>query len=423
MQTENEPQTQNQSPAPNPKRKPFAALQYRDYRLLWLGQGVSQIGTQMRIVAIAWQIYHLTHDPLSLGFIGLCRVVPLIASSLLGGTIADAVDRRKLLLVCQAVLFFCSVSLFLVTITGIVTVWWIYGITIASSAVNGFERPANSALIPALVPRHQLANALSLSTLNWQIAMVSGPGLGGLIIWGLDVQGAYLIDSFSFVGVIVALLFIHYRPSGPSGTRISLEAAIEGFRFVWGKKILVATMVLDFVATFFGSATTLLPIFASEILKVDELGYGLLTASEAAGAVIASFVLAWLQVGRTRHPGRWVIGAVLLYSFFTILFGFSTWLPLSMFWLALVGASDTVSMVLRQTISQLVTPDHMRGRMQSVNMIFFAGGPQLGEVEAGIVARISGAQFSVISGGFACVVMVIAVGLFSRSLRDYEFDK
>jgi len=180
MQTENEPQTE--SPNPPQKRKPFAALQYRDYRLLWLGQGVSQIGTQMRIVAIAWQIYHLTHDPLSLGFIGLCRVVPLIASSLLGGTIADAVDRRKLLLVCQAVLFFCSVSLFLVTITGIVTVWWIYGITIASSSVNGFERPANSALIPALVPRNQLANALSLSTLNWQIALVSGPGLGGLII-------------------------------------------------------------------------------------------------------------------------------------------------------------------------------------------------------------------------------------------------
>ncbi len=422
MDTEQKNKSEENNQPSAPRRRPFAALENRDYRLLWLGQGVSQIGTMMRMAAIGWQIYALTHDPLQLGFIGLCRVGPLILFSIIGGSVADALDRRRLLLIAETLLFLCSVALAFVTVTGIVTVWWIYGIIMASSAVNAFERPAYSALTPALVPRTQLPSAISLSTLNWQVATVAGPGLGGVLIALFGVEGVYIIDAVSYAAIILALFFIHYRPVAPSGQRVSLQAALDGLRFVWSKKILVATLLLDFFATFFASATTLLPIFAVDVLHTNEFGFGVLSAAEAIGAVCASLVLAWFNMSKVRHPGLIVLVAVFFFSLFTVLFGLSNWMPLSLLCLALIGASDTVSMVLRQTISQLVTPDHMRGRMQSVNMIFFAGGPQLGELEAGIVARVGGAPFSVVTGGVACIVVVVLIGLASRQLRQYKFE-
>ena len=424
MDTQQENQTEPKPDAPQRRRvHPFAVLQNRDYSLLWAGQATSQVGTQMRMVAVNWQVYQLTHDPLQLGFIGVCRVVPLILCSLLGGTVADALDRRKLLLVVESILMASSLALALVTVTGIVNVWWIYGITMISSATNAFERPAYSALVPALVPRNQLASALSLNTLNWQTATVVGPGLAGLIIAWLGVQGAYWLDSTSYVAVLAALLLIRYRPDARTGQRISIGAALEGLRFVWGKKILVSILLLDFFATFFASATLLLPIFATDILHTGEVGFGLLSAAEAVGAVAASLVMAWLNPGQMRHPGIIVLVAVSSFSLFTVLFGFSTSLPLSLLFLALIGASDTVSMVLRQTISQLVTPDEMRGRMQSVNMIFFAGGPQLGELEAGVVAKLAGGPISVISGGLACLLVVLVVSVASPTLRHYQFEE
>ena len=403
--------------------QPFRALQNRDFRLLWLGQSVSQIGTMMRLSAIGWQIYLLTHDPLQLGIVGLCRVVPLVACSLLGGSAADAVDRRRLLIAAEGLLLVCSAALALVTLTGLVTVWWIYGIIAISSAINAFERPAFSALVPALIPREQLPGAISLNTLNFQVATVIGPGLGGVMIAVLGVAGVYWLDAISYAVVLFSLVYIHYRPIARSGNRISLQAAVDGLRFVWSNKILVSGMLLDFFATFFGSATTLLPIFASDVLKTNEVGFGMLSAAQAIGAVATSLIMAWVNVSRIRHPGLVLLVAVFFYSLFTVLFGFSSWLWLSLIWLALIGASDTISMVLRQTIAQLVTPDEMRGRMQSVNMIFFAGGPQLGEVEAGVVARLAGAPFSVVSGGIACLLLVLIVSGFSQRLRHYEFEK
>ncbi len=416
-------QDEETEPTLTGRRRPFLALQYRDYRLLWIGQAVSQIGTQMRLTAIGWQIYVLTHDPLQLGFIGICRVIPLVLCSLVAGPAADAVDRRKLLLVAETVLMASSVALALVTMTGVVNVWWIYGITIVSSATNAFERPAYSALVPSLVPRSQLPSAMSLNILNFQVATVVGPGLGGIVIAALGVAGVYWLDASTYIVVILALLLIHYRPAGPTGQRVTIAAALEGIRFVARNKILVSTMLLDFFATFFASSRTLLPIFATDILHTDEVGFGLLSAADAIGAVLSSLVMAWLNPGRMKHPGRILLVAVFIFSLFTILFGYSTSLPFSLLCLAGVGASDTVSMVLRQTIAQLVTPDEMRGRMQSVNMIFFAGGPQLGEVEAGIAARLVSAPFSVISGGIACALVVVLLAANSPQLRKYAFEK
>ncbi|MBN9388499.1 MAG: MFS transporter [Chloroflexi bacterium] len=426
MQTDNNkklPPVNAPQTSPAPRQKPFRALQNRDFRLLWMGQAISQLGTQMRIAGIGWQIYLLTHDPLQLGAIGLCRVIPLVAFSLIGGSTADVGDRRKVLLVAESILMFFSAALAVVTLTGAVNVWWIYAITILSSATNAFERPSFSALVPALVPRDQLSSAISLNTLNFQVATVIGPGLGGIIIALVGVQGVYWIDAASYVAVILSLVFIHYRPVNRPTTKVSLAAAIEGLQFVWGNKILISTMLLDFIATFFASSRTLLPIFATDVLHSGEIGFGLLSAADSVGAVITSLVMAWLNPSRFKHPGVVLLVAVFFFSLFTILFGFSTVLPLSLFCLFMTGACDTVSVVLRQTVSQLVTPDELRGRMQSVNMIFFAGGPQLGELEAGIVARLGGAGFSVVTGGIACALVVVAIATLSPTLRKYHFEK
>jgi predicted MFS family arabinose efflux permease len=273
------------------------------------------------------------------------------------------------------------------------------------------------------VPRDQLSSAISLNTLNFQVATVIGPGLGGIIIALAGVQGVYWIDAASYVAVILSLVFIHYRPVSRPATRVNLAAAIEGLQFVWSNKILVSTMLLDFIATFFASSRTLLPIFATDVLHSGEIGFGLLSAADSVGAVITSLVMAWLNPSRLKHPGIILLVAVFFFSLFTILFGFSTVLPLSLFCLFMTGACDTVSVVLRQTVSQLVTPDELRGRMQSVNMIFFAGGPQLGELEAGIVARLAGAGFSVVTGGIACALVVLAIATLSPTLRKYQFEK
>jgi MFS family permease len=404
---------------------PFVAFQYRDYRLLWLGQATSQIGTNMRLAAIGWQIYLLTRDPLSLGTVALCRIVPLILMSLIGGSVADALDRRRVLIVSQSLLLFFSSVLALVTVTGAANLWWIYGIVIVTSAVNAFERPAYSALVPALVPREVLPNAISLNTMNWQLGMVLGPGLGGLGIAAFGVAGVYTIDAASYLAVIASLLLISHRADkaelGGRG-KISVGVAVEGLRFVFSNRILVSVMLLDFFATFFASASTLLPIVATELLKTGEVGFGILASAESFGALTMSLIMAWINVNRINRPGVVLLVAVFCYSFFTVLFGLSEIYILSFVLLALVGASDTVSMVLRQTIAQLVTPNEMRGRMLSVNMIFFAGGPQLGEMEAGIVARLVGVRASIISGGIACGLIVLAISAFSERLRDYKWQ-
>lgn len=405
------------------RRRPYQALQHRDYRLLLTGETLSQIGSMMQVSAVGWQIYLLTHDAFQLGLIGVCRVVPLIICSILGGSAADSIDRRRLLLVTQTLLMLCAVALATVTLTGAVNVFWIYGLIALSSAINAFDTPAYSALIPSLVPRDQLANALSLNTVSWQLATIIGPGLGGIVIAVLTVQGAYWLNAASYLAVLAALLLIHFRPNGPTGRKISIALALEGLRFVFSRKILISTMLLDFFATFFSSATTLLPIFATDVLHANSVGFGVLSAATAVGAVVTSIIMASLHINRFKEPGKILLISVFFYALFTVAFGYSTWLPLSLVCLMGVGASDTVSMVLRQTIAQLVTPDEVRGRMQSVNMIFFMGGPQLGEVEAGVAARLGGAPFSVVTGGIACAVIVVLIAALSRPLRKYEFDK
>ncbi len=399
------------------ERRPLAAFQSRDFTLLWLGNMVSLAGTEMSRTAVSWQIYQLTGDPLALGAIGLARLIPLVLLAMGAGVLADAFDRRKLMIGAQLAMLLSSVILAVTSQLGLASIWVIYGVTALAAAANTIGLPARQALVPSLVPREHLAGALSLNITAWQLATVVGPSLGGVIIAAAGVGAVYWIDACSFLVILGTLLLIRSRPIAGERRDVSLRAAIEGLQFVRRNKLIWSTMLLDFLATFFSAATTLLPIFAQDILKVGPQGLGLLFAAPSAGAVAASLVTS--VTGAGKRQGRLLLWAVVVFGASTIVFGLSTSFWLSLLMLALVGASDTVSMVVRGTIRNLETPDELRGRMVAVNMLFFAGGPQLGEIEAGIAAKLLGTPLSVAAGGLACVLMTGGVAAAVPELREY----
>ncbi|MCK6546025.1 MFS transporter [Myxococcota bacterium] len=395
----------------------FSALRSRDFRLLFIGQAISITGTQMQHVAVAWQLYLLTKSPLSLGMIGLFRVLPVLVLALGGGVVADALDRRRLMLAAQLCLALSSATLAFLSITDQATPAAIYAVLLLSGAAIAFEIPARQALLPLLVPREDLPNALSLNAMVWQLATIAGPSLAGLILGKWGVVPVYVIDVVSFLAVITSLLLIR-SPKTPRGAgAISLAAAFEGLRFLKKERLIFTTMLLDFIATFFGASMQLMPIFADQLLDVGPEGLGLLYAAQPAGAALAAAALSLRPIA--SNHGAILLVSVGLYGAAITVFGASPWLPLSLVALAVSGAADTVGMVIRQTLRQLLTPDELRGRMTSVNMIFFMGGPQLGEMEAGIVAALIGTRLSVATGGVLSVLATIAVALAVPALRTY----
>lgn len=404
------------------RRSSVAALRHHDFRLMWTGQLVSMTGTQMQRVAIDWHVYLLTKSPLALGMLGLVRVVPIILCSLLGGVVADAVDRKHLILASQVAMLGSAGVLAWITATGLESIWPIYLLTALSSAAVAFEAPARQALLPALVPVEDFQNSVSLYLIVFHVAMVVGPTLAGLLLYAYSPALIYALNAASFVAVIVAVLLMRasgrVASEGEEKARVSFGALGEGLRFVWRTPIMVQTMTLDFIATFFGAANALLPIFAQEILGVGARGLGALASASAVGSVIAGLIIA--RLGVLRHQGRIVVGSIAVYGAATVAFGFSKVFWLSLLMLALVGAADTVSTVIRQTIRQLVTPDSLRGRTTSINMIFFMGGPQLGEMESGVVARLIGAPLAVVTGGIGCLIAVALTALTAKSLLIYQ---
>ncbi|HEX8071651.1 MAG TPA: MFS transporter [Pyrinomonadaceae bacterium] len=399
----------------------FAALRHRDFRLLWLGQFVSITGSQMQLVAINWHVYLLTRSSVALGVVGLVRVVPIVLCSLAGGVAADAFDRKRLILITQTVMLLSACVLAAITAAGLSAAWPIYLLTAAAAAATAFDNPARQALLPQLVPARDFPNAVSLGLIAFQIAMVTGPLLAGVVLANWGPALAYGVNAASFLAVIGAVLSLRAsgRTQGETPGGVSFAALAEGLRFVWRTPVVVQSMTLDFVATFFASATALLPIFAAEILHVGARGLGVLAAAPAAGAVLAGLAMARAGT-RLRRPGATVLGSIAVYGAATVVFGWSRSFAVSCLALALVGAADTVSTVIRQTVRQLVTPDRLRGRMTSVNMIFFMGGPQLGELEAGLLAAACGAPLSVVAGGVGCLVAVAWAAVKARALLSYR---
>lgn len=404
------------------KPSAFAALRHRDFRLLWLGQIVSVTGSQMQFVAINWHVYLLTQSPLALGLVGLFRGVPVIVCSLLGGVVADALNRRRLMVITQSVMLISAALLALFTLFGLKSVWPIYVLSAIASAATAFDVPARQSLMPSLVPPADFPNAVSLGIVVFNVATIGGPALAGFILAESGPAWIYLVNAISFFAVIAALLAMRVsgRPELQSerSDALSFGALKEGLRFVWRTPIIVQTMTLDFAATFFASATLLLPIFAKERLHVGARGYGFLAAAPAIGSVVTALLMA--RIGSFRREGRLVVVSVAVFGVATAAFGVSNVFWVSLLMLAVTGAADTVSTVLRQTIRQLVTPDHIRGRMTAINMMFFMGGPQLGELEAGVLAALIGPPASVVVGGLGSVICACIAAAKSKSLMEYE---
>ena len=416
------------APAP---RAPYLALRHRDYRRLIVSQLLSLTGSQMQVVAINWHVYLLTKSPLALGFVGLTRVVPIVAFSLWGGVVADRHDRRRVMIATQVAMTVVALALWGTTATDRESLWLIYVLNALSASAVAFDGPSRQALIPRLVPPEDLPGALSLNLSVFQASLIGGPALAGLLIAhaGQGTRGLaliYLLNAASFLAVIYALATMHTSGAPEPGAHHTetLAALREGLHFVFTTPLMVWTMGLDFLATFFSGATSLLPIFADQVLKVGARGYGILAAAPAIGALAGSLYLSIRPL--PPRQGRVFLWSVASYGATTVVFGFSRSFWLTLVALAGVGLSDAISTVIRQTLRQFITPDRLRGRMTSVNMIFFMGGPQLGELEAGFVASlfasaVTGVTVSVVSGGLATIVITAAIAAAAPVVRRYDF--
>jgi len=399
------------------------SLKHKKFFYLWLGQLISITGTQMQLWALFWHVNQLNENPIALGGIGLARILPVIIFSLIGGALADSVDRRKVMYVTQSAAALLALTLGLLTQFGHVTIWHIYFITAIQAIAVAFDGPSRQALIPNLLPKKDLPNAFSMTFTSFQVGSVLGPALSGFFIAYAGQQAVYYCNAISFVAVLVALFLIGHVPQSfaEKSTGISMESIREGIHFIFNKPVILSTMLLDFVATFFASANTLMPIIAKDVLHVGVVEYGYLSATPAVGAVLAALVIS--QVKELRKQGILFLGAVVIFGFATIVFGATTSFIIAWLAIATTGAADGVSTIIRNTIRQLQTPDYIRGRMTSVNQIFFQGGPQLGEIEAGSVAQLFGAPFAVISGGIGCIIGTLLIVWKYPHLMKYNGDE
>lgn len=403
------------------KISPFLALKITNFRNYQLGAFISEIGNQMQIVAVAWQVYELTRNPASLGLIGVANFLPIIFFSLIGGLMADKVDRKKLIILSLISQTILASTLFILTFSHLINPFWIYLILFLVGVAQSFSIPVRQAITPNLVPKEYLINAISLGTLQYQSAIMIGPAVAGFLIGGVGVIAVYSLNAVSFLFFIAAILSIKvpFQKHNREEIQFSLSAIKQAVKFVTSTPILYTTMILDFLATFFGTATILMPVFAQDVLHVGAQGLGLLYSAPAIGGVLAGLLVAIMH-HRIKHQGKVIVASVILYGAATIGFGLSKALPLSLFFLVLVGFGDMISTIIRNTIRQLITPDHLRGRMSSITRLFFQGGPQLGEIEAGFLAKAIGGPASVVVGGVGVILITLLLALKSPKLRNYR---
>jgi MFS family permease len=386
---------------------------------------ISIAGTRMQTAAVLWHIRTLSDQPIHLGIVGLVNIVPVLFFSLLAGTVADTFNRRRLMFASQSAAALLAGVLAWFTGQGQDSLVLIYIITALTSAVWAFDLPARQSLVPNLVPRQVLTNAFSLNSIAFQTGAIVGPALAGVIIAQSGVGMAYWFNAVSFGAVLVALILMGpveqaRIPQQANQTRQAamMESVKEGLGFVFSQPIILSSMLLDFFATFFSSATFLLPIFAQDILRIGPEGYGWLLAAPSIGAGVVALTLSF--VSTIPRQGPLLLLAVAGFGLATILFGVSVTFPITFLALTLTGATDGLSTIIRNTIRQLQTPDRLRGRMTSVNQIFFMGGPQLGELEAGLVAQMLGAPAAVITGGIGCLMATGVITWRFPSLRNYD---
>ena len=394
----------------------------RDYRLLWMGQLVSLTGTYIAVVALPYQVFQMTGSALAVGMIGLAQVVPLILVSIFGGAFADRVDRRKIMIATDGGLALSSALLLLGAIHGRPPLWFLYGATGLGAGMSALNWPARTASVVNLVGRERLPAAMSLNQVLYNGSMLVGPALGGLILTRGGLVWAYGIDVASFVAAMTSAALIRpLPPERKEGEEVltGWSAIAEGLRFLRGRRVLVASFLIDLNAMIFGMPRALFPVMQKTVFGVGPFGLGLLYAAPAAGALVGALTAGW--VSRIRHQGRAVVWAVVVWGAAIAAFGLSGrlfWLAL--FFLAVAGAADVVSAVFRGTILQLGAPDALRGRVSAVHIMVVTGGPRLGDVEAGAVAALVSPAFSIVSGGLACLAGAAILALLVPQFWRYH---
>jgi MFS family permease len=400
--------------------KPWGSLAHPQFSLLASTWFISALGQQMRQITNLYLVYQLSGSTLQLGLVGLFQGGPAILLGIFGGSLADLVDRKKLIIISEATSMVLAAVLAGLTLSGNIEVWHIYVITVGASAINVFEQPARTALIPSLVPRSHLTNAITLNSTIRHATMLFGPAVGGLLI---DWQGAgstYLINAVLFVPVVIALMFLRV-PVGQYARGIryfTVSHMVEGLKFIWSTHIILALIVLDTVAAISTGYRGLMPVFAEDILGVGASGLGLLLSAPAVGFLVGAGVL--LMMGDIRHKGAVVLVSLLGYLVAIAVFSQSKSYVLSLVLIAAVGGLDGVATIMRQTTTQLLVPDEIRGRATSVHQAFARGSPSLGYLVMGALAVQLGAPGALLAGsGFAAVVLVV-VGLKWREVISYR---
>jgi MFS family permease len=400
---------------------PYAALRIPNFRLYIASLLTLTLGIQIQGVVVAWQIYEVTHDPLSLGLIGLAEAVPFIAIALYAGHVADRLDRRRVTMASSAVLFFCSLALLGLTLVppwlARGRVWPIYVVIFVSGIARSFLQPARTAFGAELVPRDIYPNAITWRSSSWQLAAVVGPALGGLLYAFAGARFAYAVDAALVLVAVIGILHISHTSVRRVGTHApsTIESLKTGLRFVRGNPILLGALTLDLFAVLFGGAVALLPIFADDILHAGPQGLGLLRAAPAVGAVAVSLILAHRPP--FRHTGRALLGSVALFGLCMIAFGLSRSFELSLAVLTLSGGADMVSVVVRSTLLQVLTPEPLLGRVSSVNAIFIGSSNEIGAFESGLAAKLLGTVTAVVLGGLATLGVVAVIARTVPELR------
>lgn len=406
----------------NTERDYFSPFRHRDFSVFWTGSFLSSIGTQFTSVAMAWQIYELTNSPLQIGLLGVARAVPQIALLLVGGLLADAMNRRKLMMCTQIGLFGVSTILALLSYAGQTTPHMLYIATMLLAFFTSLEQPSRQSIIPSLVPREQIAQALALQGTQRYVPIIAGPSLAGVVLALSGPAACYAADACSWLAMLGALKLLRTKiPEGAGWKTVSLTSLREGLLFVWSHGVIFPLMLLDFSATFFGNVRGLFPIYARDILFVGPTGLGLLYAARAIGSLLAAGAMALF--GPVKHSGRWIFLGIGIYGLSTVFFAGSQVFWFSFLMLMFTGAGDTISSILRSTINQLSTPDELRGRMSSINSIFTSSGPQLGQFESGVVAAWLGAQLSALTGGLATLFVLIVVAATFPRLRQFQIPR
>ena len=389
-----------------------------DYRLLWSGQVVGGIGNQVTRLALPFQVFVLTHSTLAIAALTAVQLVPILVFVVGAGSIVDAVDRRRLLLITQVGLAACSLALLGLALIPAPPLVAIFVVAFLASTLGSFDQPARSSSIPRLVPPERLPAAIALNQLNFQAASVIGPAVGGVLIAVAGLPAAYGVDVLSFAASLVAVWRIAPLPPVGGTMRPGLAAIREGLRFARGRRVILATFVIDLDAMIFGMPTSLFPVLALDVFRVGPAGLGLLAAAPAIGAFLGALLSGWVSV--VRRVGRAVVLAVVVWGLAITAFGLSTFFfPLALIFLAIAGAADVLSAVFRSTVVQLATPDELRGRVTALHILAVTSGPRIGDIEAAAVAALVGAQVSVVSGGILCLLGAAAVTRLFPELRAH----